>query len=53
MTKINIATHLNVAFTAAVRAALDDDGVVDPRKYLGPGRAAVAAEVERLLVALS
>jgi fructose-bisphosphate aldolase class II len=50
MTKINIATHLNVSMAAAVRAALDaDESLVDPRKYLGPGRDAVAAEVARLL----
>ncbi|EWM15060.1 class II fructose-bisphosphate aldolase [Kutzneria sp. 744] len=50
MTKINIATHLNTAFTAAVRAYLaDNPQVVDTRKYLAPGRAAVAAEVTRLL----
>jgi fructose-bisphosphate aldolase class II len=53
MTKINIATHLNIALTAAVRAALRDEKVVDPRTYLGPGRAAVAAEVERLLTLLA
>jgi len=53
MTKINIATHLNAAMTAAVRSVLDaDDGLVDPRKYLGPGRDAVAAEVARLLTLL-
>jgi fructose-bisphosphate aldolase class II len=50
MAKINIATQLNKAMTAAVREALaTDDRLVDPRKYLGPGREAVAAEVERLL----
>jgi fructose-bisphosphate aldolase class II len=50
MTKINIATHLNNAFTSAVRAYLTENPqVVDTRKYLGPGRAAVAAEVTRLL----
>ena len=50
MTKINVATHLNVALTAAVRAALaEDPDLVDPRKYLGPGREAVAGEVTRLL----
>ena len=50
MTKVNIATHLNAALTAAVRAALGGDPrLVDPRKYLGPGRDAVAAEVARLL----
>lgn len=54
MTKINIATHLNVSMAAAVRAALDrDPALVDPRKYLGPGRDAVAAEVARLLSLLA
>lgn len=54
MTKINIATHLNVAMAAAVRSALDSDPqLVDPRKYLGPGRDAVAAEVARLLTLLA
>ncbi|AHI01975.1 class II fructose-bisphosphate aldolase [Kutzneria viridogrisea] len=50
MTKINIATHLNKAFTAAVRAYLSENpSVVDTRKYLAPGRDAVATEVARLL----
>jgi fructose-bisphosphate aldolase class II len=50
MRKINIATHLNKAFTGAVRTYLaDDPSVVDTRRYLGAGRDAVAAEVERLL----
>ncbi len=49
ITKVNIATHLNAALTGAVRTALADPALVDPRKYLGPGREAVAAEVERLL----
>ncbi|MBO1413433.1 class II fructose-bisphosphate aldolase [Streptomyces sp. FH025] len=50
MTKVNIATHLNQVFTTAVRRALADDArLVDTRRYLGPARAAVAAEVARLL----
>ncbi|OLF13807.1 fructose-bisphosphate aldolase [Actinophytocola xinjiangensis] len=54
MTKINIATQLNKAFTAAVRAHLADDPlVVDTRKYLGAGRDAVAAEVTRVLGVLT
>lgn len=54
MKKINIATHLNVAFTRAVREHLAaDEKVVDPRKYLGSGRTAVAAEVARLLGVLA
>ncbi len=52
ITKVNIATHLNAELTRAVRAALADPAVVDPRKYLGPGRAAVADEVARLLTLL-
>ncbi len=50
MTKINIATHLNKALTAAVRDRLaEDEKLVDPRKYLGPGRDAVADQVAHLL----
>lgn len=50
MTKINIATQLNIAFTGALRSALDADlDVVDPRRYLAPARAAVATEVARLV----
>ncbi|MCG7203565.1 class II fructose-bisphosphate aldolase [Streptomyces arenae] len=50
MTKINIATHLNSLFTRAVRADLESSPVsVDPRRYLGAGRAAVTAETGRLL----
>jgi fructose-bisphosphate aldolase class II len=54
MVKINLATRLNQAMTTAVRAALGaDDTLVDPRKYLGPGRESVAGEVTRLLSLLS
>ena len=53
MTKVNIATQLNKAFTAAVRASLGaDPSVVDTRRYLGAGRDAVATEVTRLLAVL-
>jgi fructose-bisphosphate aldolase class II len=53
MRKVNIATHLNKVMAAAVRSALADEKLVDPRKYLGPGRDAVAAEVQRLLELLA
>ncbi|MDH6109421.1 fructose-bisphosphate aldolase class II [Kitasatospora sp. MAP12-15] len=54
MTKVNVSTHLNKAFTRAVRDYLDTHAdVADPRKYLGPARSAVAAEVARLLGVLS
>jgi fructose-bisphosphate aldolase class II len=54
MTKINISTHLTGLFTAAVRTALDDDPrLTDPRRYVKPGREAVAAEVARILELLN
>jgi len=50
MTKINVATQLNKAFTGAVRASLAaDPALVDPRRYGAAAREAVAAEVTRLL----
>ncbi|MFI6811609.1 ketose-bisphosphate aldolase [Nonomuraea sp. NPDC050328] len=50
MKKINIATHLNKAFTGAVREHLAaNPSNVDPRKYVKAGREAVAREVEHLL----
>jgi fructose-bisphosphate aldolase class II len=50
MTKINVATQLNKAFTVAIRQSLADDSrLVDPRRYGAAGRDAIAAEVARLL----
>ncbi|MHA7175695.1 class II fructose-bisphosphate aldolase [Arthrobacter sp. Sr24] len=50
MRKINVSTHLNGFFTRAVREYLDaNPAVVDSRKYLGAGRAALIPEVARLL----
>lgn len=44
--KVNVATQLNKAFTRAARAKLaDDEMLVDPRKYLGPARAAMVEGV--------
>jgi fructose-bisphosphate aldolase, class II len=54
MVKINVATQLNKVLTAAVRAALAaDETMVDPRRWMGPGRSAVSAEVARLLALLA
>ncbi|MEU6879095.1 class II fructose-bisphosphate aldolase [Streptomyces sp. NPDC046712] len=54
MTKVNISTHLNKLFTRSVRERLEaSPTVADPRKYLGPARDAVAAEVARLLNVLA
>ncbi len=50
MVKINIATHLNSVFTSRVRAYLDDHpDAVDARKWVEPGRRAMADEAARLL----
>ncbi|MGW0245865.1 class II fructose-bisphosphate aldolase [Nocardia goodfellowii] len=54
MTKINLATRLNQAMTAAARAALGgSETLSDPRKYLAPGRTAIQREVEHLLGVLT
>jgi fructose-bisphosphate aldolase, class II len=50
MTKINIGTALNVAFTGSVRALLTaDPGVVDPRRYLACAREAMASAVTHFI----
>jgi Fructose/tagatose bisphosphate aldolase len=50
MTKINVSTHLNGFFTAAVRAYLGEHpDAVDSRRYVAAGRDALSGEAERLL----
>ncbi|MEJ3403760.1 class II fructose-bisphosphate aldolase [Rathayibacter sp. YIM 133350] len=50
LTKVNVSTHLNATFTAAVRRALDErPQVVDSRLYIGEGRDALAGEAARML----
>ncbi|MFE4952732.1 ketose-bisphosphate aldolase [Streptomyces sp. NPDC056653] len=50
MRKINVGTALNTAFTGTVRAYLAENPTgVDPRKYLVPGREAMAATVAGFL----
>ena len=39
--KVNYATELRAAMTAAVREALTDEGIIDPKKFMGKGRQAV------------
>lgn len=54
MTKINLSTHLNKVFTGGVRDYLfAHPEVVDTRKYLGAGRAAMAGAVADLLRVLA
>lgn len=41
LSKVNVATQLNQAFTEAIREVLNQNReIVDPRKYLVPGRTA-------------
>ncbi|MFI1399486.1 ketose-bisphosphate aldolase [Streptomyces sp. NPDC020681] len=50
MVKINVGTALNTAFTGAVRDFLTaNPSTVDPRKYLGPAREAMAETVAGFL----
>lgn len=53
MVKVNIATHLNHVFTTALKARLDEEATVDPRKYLGAAREAVTDEAARLIELLA
>ncbi|MFE5700391.1 ketose-bisphosphate aldolase [Rhodococcus koreensis] len=54
ITKINVGTILNVAFTGAVRSTLaTDDNLIDPRKYLAPARDAVADTVASITTTIS
>ena len=53
ITKVNIGTRLNVALTRRLRTVLaEKPELVDPRKYLGPARDAVAAEARLVLTKL-
>ncbi|KRE21170.1 class II fructose-bisphosphate aldolase [Agromyces sp. Soil535] len=50
LTKINVSTHLNGAFTSAVRQHLAlHPAAVDSRTYVAAGRTAVRSEAARLL----
>ncbi|MCM2580082.1 class II fructose-bisphosphate aldolase [Streptomyces meridianus] len=50
MVKINVGTALNVAFTTELRRCLTENpSVVDPRTFLAPARAAMAAAAEHVL----
>jgi len=50
ISKVNVATHLNGVLTRTVRGTLaDDPALVDPRRWMGPARDAVADEAYRLL----
>ncbi|MFJ4912229.1 ketose-bisphosphate aldolase [Streptomyces sp. NPDC088726] len=54
MVKINVGTALNTAFTGAVRSYLAENTTgVDPRKYIAPGREAMAATVAGFLGLMS
>ncbi|MGW1200355.1 class II fructose-bisphosphate aldolase [Streptomyces sp. NPDC002536] len=53
MTKINVGTALNTAFTGTVRAFLEaHPSTVDPRRYLTAARQEMSATVARFLLAV-
>jgi len=54
MTKINIGTLLNIAFTDSIRTTLDTNpAAVDPRRYLGSARDAAASVIADCLRAIT
>jgi fructose-bisphosphate aldolase, class II len=53
ITKVNVGTALNVALTGAVRGALADAELVDPRRWLAPARVAMEDTVRELLAVLA
>lgn len=53
MTKINIGTALNIAYTAAIRDRLTAAARTDPRPYLSDARDAMADTVRHLLTVVS
>ncbi|WP_414168256.1 class II fructose-bisphosphate aldolase [Streptoverticillium reticulum] len=54
ITKINVGTALNTAFTGAVRAFLETHpSTADPRRYLAPAREAMAETVANYVRAVS
>ncbi|MFI9510760.1 class II fructose-bisphosphate aldolase [Nocardia sp. NPDC052566] len=54
MTKVNIATRLNVLMSDTIREILiGSPTVADPRKYLSPARTTITDEVERFLLLLA
>ena len=38
MAKVNFATELRVAATKGARRVLEDESVIDPKKYMGEAR---------------
>lgn len=54
ITKVNVGTALNLAYTEALRTALAaDPAVVDPRRYLAPVRAAITAAAVAVIRTIS
>jgi fructose-bisphosphate aldolase, class II len=53
ITKVNIGTALNIAFTAALRESLHTHDTVDPRKHLKAARSRTTDAVEQLLVTIA
>lgn len=50
--KINVATEFSIVFTGAIREALLDGSLTDPRSYLRPARKAMQLAIEEYLGAI-
>lgn len=52
--KVNFATELRIAFTNAVKACImDNNSIIDPKKYLEPAREAVREQVMKRIAILN
>lgn len=53
ISKVNLATELNVVFNKSLVESLDQLNLGDPRKFLGPARSALTAYLAELISELS
>lgn len=52
--KVNFATELRIAFTNAVKTCImDNNSIIDPKKYLSPAREAVREQVMKRIAILN
>lgn len=53
ISKVNLATELNVVFNKSLSESIDPEKFGDPRKFLGPARSALATYLAELITELS
>jgi tagatose 1,6-diphosphate aldolase GatY/KbaY len=52
--KVNFATELRIAFTNAVKTCMmDNNSIIDPKKFLAPAREAVREQVMKRIAILN